>query len=165
MKRSQIPSETIAQRPPTHSELRLRKHSDYQRAYAAAHKQHTREMSYFFALRDRLPERRLHPDQTPVTGPRIGLTVPKALGKAHDRNRIKRRMRAAVALHVTILADLKVDVILHPRRSVLTLDWIRLHGEVLQVFRSIRKQCTARIAEPTSTEKTGAPSNAALEQG
>ena len=126
---------------PTAVALRLRKHADYQRAYAAsARKQHSREISYFFARRDRMPARRLHPDETLLPdAPRIGLTVPKALGKAHDRNRIKRRMRAAVALHAEELAGLPVDVILHPRRSILTLEWPKLAREVQGVFRTVRK--------------------------
>lgn len=122
--------------------LRLRKHADYQRAYAAAaRKQHSREISFFFARRDRIPTRRLHPDETPLgaDGPRIGLTVPKALGKAHDRNRIKRRMRAAVALHAGEFGGLPVDVILHPRRTVLDLEWDKLQREVREVFRTVRR--------------------------
>ena len=128
----------------------MRKHADYQRAYAGARKQHSREMSYFVALRDRLPEHRLHPDETSHAGPRIGLTVPKALGKAHDRNRIKRRMRAAVTLHANVLAGLAVDVILHPRRSVLTLDWAKLEREVSHVLRAVRKQCAVSSPEQVS---------------
>ena len=127
--------------PPRWPDLRLRKHADYQRAYAVSRKQHSRELTYFFALRNHMPERRLHPDETASEGPRIGITVPKALGKAHDRNRIKRRMRAALALHAAVLAGMSVDVILHPRRSVLMLDWPRLNREVLQILRAIRNQC------------------------
>ncbi len=138
------PSET------SFADLRLRKHADYQRAYkAAAQKQHSREMSFFFARRDAMPVRRLHPDEAPLQdAPRIGLTVPKALGKAHDRNRIKRRMRAAVALHAGELAGLPVDVILHPRRSVLTLEWAKLAREVQGVFRTVRKAAN-QAARPT----------------
>ena len=107
------------------ADLRLRKHADYQRAYGASRKQHAREMSFFCARRDAMPTRRLHPDEIAPEGPggpRIGLTVGKVMGKAHDRNRIKRRMRAAIALHAGELAGLPVDVILHPRRSVLTME-------------------------------------------
>ena len=124
------------------SSLRLRRHADYQRAYEATRKQHAREMSFFFARRDRMPVRRLHPDESLVqaaSGPRIGLTVGKVMGKAHDRNRIKRRLRAALALHAGELTGLPVDVILHPRRSVLLLEWDKLQCEVQGVFRAVRK--------------------------
>ena len=79
----------------------------------------------------------------PHTGPRIGLTVGKVMGKAHDRNRIKRRMRAAVTMHAALLADLPVDVIMHPRRTVLLLEWDKLQREVANVFRAVRKQYAA----------------------
>ena len=126
------------------ADIRLRRHADYQRAYGAARKQHAREMSWFAARRDAMPQRRLHPSESlftnPYDGPRIGLTVGKVMGKAHDRNRIKRRLRAAVALHAPLLAGLPVDVILHPRRSVLLLDWDKLQREVATVFKAVRKQ-------------------------
>jgi ribonuclease P protein component len=126
------------------AELRLRKHADYQRAYAAAKKQHARDLTWFCARRDAMPQRTLHPDELlhggPTTGLRVGLTVGKVMGKAHDRNRIKRRMRAAVALHAGSIEHLALDVILHPRRSVLTLDWDKLQREVASTFRTIRKQ-------------------------
>jgi len=68
------------------SGARLRKHADYQRAYAASRKRQSASMSWFLALRQ--------PDgsEDSVT-PRVGLTAGKVLGKAHERNRIKRRMR------------------------------------------------------------------------
>ena len=129
------------------TDLRLRKHADYQRAYKAGRKQFAREMSYFFAMRSTLPERKLHPSESLLdlpTGPRIGLTVGKVLGKAVDRNRIKRRLRAAVRQHASLLEGLAVDVILHPRKSALTLDWPVLEREVATVFKTVRK-LAARI--------------------
>ena len=149
------PSSHPDTRPPF-AELRLRKHADYQRAYNASRKQHAREMSFFCARRDAMPARRLHPDEIAPEGPggpRIGLTVGKVMGKAHDRNRIKRRLRAAVALHAGELAGLPVDVILHPRRSVLTLEWSRLQREVLNVFRIVKKQCGQPPATSASTQE------------
>jgi len=62
------------------SRSHLRQHADYQRVYKAGRKQFAKQMAYFFALRASDA-----PSATP--GPRIGLTVPKALGKAVDRNR------------------------------------------------------------------------------
>lgn len=123
--------------------LRLCKHADYQRVYAAARKQHARQMSFFFSLRP--PDRR---SQTP--GPRIGLTVGKVLGKAVDRNRIKRRLRECVRRHAHTLC-FPVDVILHPRRSVLDLESAALDREVQETFRviarSLRKAATIPAPE------------------
>lgn len=144
-------SQPIIEAKPRFAELRLRKHADYQRAYNASRKQHAREMSFFCVRRDAMPVRRLHPDEIVPEGPggpRIGLTVGKVMGKAHDRNRIKRRMRAAIALHAGELGGLPVDVILHPRRTVLTLDWAKLQREVLNVFRTVRKQHAIVPARP-----------------
>ncbi|GGG66514.1 ribonuclease P protein component [Edaphobacter dinghuensis] len=118
--------------------FRLRKHADYQRVYNASRKQFAKQMSYFFTLRPQLG-----PDGTPLrdadaVSPRVGLTVGKVMGKAVDRNRIKRRMREAVRRNLALL-DAPVDVILHPRRSVIDLDFALLDREVATVFRAIQK--------------------------
>jgi ribonuclease P protein component len=119
---------------------RLRKHADYQRVYTASRKQFGKQMSYFFVLRaplgpDGSPVRDAPPDSD---APRVGLTVPKAMGKAVDRNRIKRRMRAAVRQQLSLLRS-PVDVVLHPRRSVIDLDMAALEREVASVFRAIQR--------------------------
>jgi ribonuclease P protein component len=64
------------------------------------------------------------------------------VGKAHERNRIKRRMREAVRRHILALPD-GVDLILHPKRSVMTMDFGKLEGEVLRIFR----QAAAQVRE------------------
>jgi ribonuclease P protein component len=115
--------------------FRLRKHADYQRVYNASRKQFSKQMSYFFTVRT--PDELLR-DPDGATGPRIGLTVGKVMGKAVDRNRIKRRMREAVRKNLAALTT-PVDVILHPRRSVIDLDFKLLDSEVAAVFRTIQK--------------------------
>jgi ribonuclease P protein component len=59
------------------------------------------------------------------------------MGKAVDRNRIKRRMREAVRRNLPSLRT-PVDVILHPRRSVIDLEFVSLEREVGDVFRAIQ---------------------------
>src|ERR1700761_8376443 len=133
--------------------FRLRKHADYQRVYKASRKQFAKQMSYFFMSRPLLG-----PDGTPLrnvdaTSPRVGLTVGKVMGKAVDRNRIKRRMREAVRKNLDVLS-LPVDVILHPRRAVIDLDFALLEREVAGVFRAIQKSIEkqARPVERMSPE-------------
>jgi len=93
-------------------------------------------MSYFYSLR---PEDR----RSDTAGPRIGLTVGKVLGMAVERNRIKRRMRECVRRHAATIT-FPVDVILHPRRTVLEMEFAALDREVENIFRSIQAALTKR---------------------
>jgi ribonuclease P protein component len=128
---------------------RLRKHADYQKVYKSARKQFGGRMSYFFMLRT--PQSDGPPTSDP-SGPdpnavRVGLTVPKALGGAVDRNRIKRRMRAAVRKQLPLLSA-PVDVVLHPKRSAIDVDFAILEREVATVFRAIQQTAERRLAAP-----------------
>ena len=123
---------------------RLCKHADYQLVYKAGRKQFGKQLAYFHAARP--ADRR-----SATAGPRIGLTVPKALGKAVDRNRIKRRLREAVRAALPLLSA-PVDVVLHPRRTVIDLDFAQLKREVATIFRSVQavhdRGVPARTAPP-----------------
>lgn len=68
-------------------------------------------------------------------GPRVGFTVPRALGKAVKRNRIRRRVREALRLRLNRV-DPKWDIVINPRRAVLDASWEAI-GE--QVDRLIRR--------------------------
>jgi len=125
--------------------FRLRKHADYQRVYKASRKQFSKQMSYFFTLRTPLE---IASDPDGAEGARIGLTVGKVMGKAVDRNRIKRRMREAVRKNLPSLTT-PVDVILHPRRSVIDLEFALLDREVATVFKTIQKLAT-RMPPPVN---------------
>ena len=107
---------------------RLTKHADYQRAYAAGRKRQSSSMSWFLA-----PQTPAFAGAALPAGPRVGLTAGKVLGKAHERNRIKRRMREVLRRHVELLPT-GFDLILHPRRIVLTLEFAKLEAEMVRIL-------------------------------
>ena len=123
---------------------RLRKHADYCQAYANGHKRESATMSWFLA------------PQTPAggvtgapAGARVGLTVGKVLGQAHQRNRIKRRMREALRRHIDLLPA-GFDLIFHPRRNVLTMEFVQLEAEIVRILEQARTE-TARGAKLSAT--------------
>ncbi len=107
---------------------RLRKHADYQRVYQESRRYSLGSMSYFFRARSA--------EDPAGTQPRVGLTAGRVLGGAVERNRIRRRMREAVRLHLRELPPC-VDVVLHPRRMVLDMEFARLEREVSRIFASV----------------------------
>ncbi len=141
---------------------RLRKHSEFERAYAVARKRQSASMSWFLAPQGAL-NRSNDPSPVPSAGskhgspqtglrlrggkpgPRVGLTAGKVLGRAHDRNRIKRRMREALRRHVDLLPA-GFDLILHPRRSVLTLEFAKLEAEVVRILEQVQAEAVGRAA-------------------
>jgi ribonuclease P protein component len=117
---------------------RLHKHADYQRVYQASRKQFSAGMTYFVA-----PQ----PAEGAGVGPRVGITAGKVLGKAVERNRIKRRMRAAIVANLDLLHG-DLDVVLHPKRSVLTAEWTTLDGEVRRIFTKIQESAVRAHGQP-----------------
>jgi len=108
--------------------VRLSKHTDYLRAYAAGRKRQSASMSWFLA------------PGTP-SGPRVGLTAGKVLGKAHERNRIKRRMKEALRRHLDLLPS-GCDLIFHPRRAVLTMEFKKLEAEIIRILQQAATEAT-----------------------
>jgi ribonuclease P protein component len=154
------PPEKPAQRQ-TLKGARLRKHSDFQRAYAAARKHQSASMSWFLAPQ---PEQAPPSTQAQSTqdrrapehsGVRIGLTAGRVLGKAHERNRIKRRMREALRRHVELLPR-GSDLIFHPRRAVLTMDFTKLEAEIVRILEQANAE-VRRSAAPAEGTRRPAP--------
>ena len=133
---------------------RLRKHPDYQRVYRTSRKQWAKQIAYFSVPRAPDSQAALRSE---TRGPRIGLTVPKALGKAVDRNRIKRRLREALRRHIDLLPQ-GSDLILHPRRSVLTIEFTKLEAEVVRILQQAGTEA-ARTRAAELAKGTGSPAH------
>jgi ribonuclease P protein component len=103
---------------------RLRKHADFEQVYRSGQRLFSAHMTVFFLRR--------------AGGPaRVGFTVPRALGAAVERNRMRRRMREAVRLNRRDIGD-AVDVVIHPKKSVLAADFAGLREEMARAFARIK---------------------------
>ena len=126
--------------------LRLRKHADYVQAYAAARKRQSPSMSWFLAPQPT--------DAAPgPSAPRVGLTAGKVIGKAHERNRIKRRMREALRRHADLLPA-GVDLIFHPRRIVLTMEFAKLEDEIVRILKQAAAEAPRAASQSAARQIT-----------
>ena len=116
---------------------RLLKHADFQRVYQSGRRQFTGNMTVFFLRRKDIA--------ADGGGPRVGFTVGKVLGESVERNRIKRRMRDAVRLSWQ-KCDGPIDIVFHPRKSVLRLPFAEVVTEVARGLQLAAQR--ARVAEP-----------------
>ncbi len=66
-------------------------------------------------------------------GARLGLTVPRAIGGAVVRNRIKRRFREAFRLRRTRFGP-QWDIVINPRRSALTAPFTEIERALERVI-------------------------------
>jgi len=105
---------------------RLLRHADFQAVYKEGRKHFSGNITVFYRRR------------SDNAGPRIGFTVGKVLGGAVERNRIRRRMRAAVQKHLSEIL-LPLDIVLHPRRSVLAMEFAHLDAEVGLALAAVQK--------------------------
>jgi ribonuclease P protein component len=104
---------------------RLLKHSDFERVYQQGRRYSLPDMAVFY-LRG--------------TGNtiRVGFTVPRSVGGAVQRNRIKRRMREAVRLSGDLNSTTAADVVFNPRRSVAEISFDELLRQVVTAFAAVQ---------------------------
>jgi ribonuclease P protein component len=140
MMTSAAPAQSSAKRKLAGADWRLHKHADYQRVYQGSRKQFSAHMTYFVAQQP-----------TALAASRVGITAGRVLGKAVERNRIKRRMRAAIRAHFSLLPSGR-DIVLHPKRKVAEAPWPELTGEVERIFLNI-----ARAARKNTAAMPSAP--------
>src|ERR1035438_7934114 len=123
----------------------LLRHADFQRVYQAGRRQFTGNMTVFFL-------RRPPASEGAVTGNalRVGFTVGKVLGGSVERNRIKRRMREAVRTSWPVV-DAPVDVVFHPRKSVMGMPYAEVASEVARGLQlAIQRAREAQPGQPAT---------------
>jgi ribonuclease P protein component len=113
---------------------RLLKHSDFERVYKQGRRHFSPHMTVFYLVQAA--------NASQQKSARVGFTVGRVLGGAVERNRIKRRLREAVRLSRSTLKR-AVDVVINPKKSILTLEFATVLEEVGRAFDAIAK----RLAE------------------
>jgi len=117
---------------------RLLKHSDFERVYKQGRRHFSSHMTVFYL---RQADGDSPQAAAPEKGARVGFTVGRLLGGAVERNRIKRRLREAVRLRRAVLKSAgAVDVVINPKKSVLTLEFSVVVEEVGRALDVIAKK-------------------------
>ena len=92
---------------------------------------------------------------TPADQSRIGFTVTKKVGDAPERNRIRRRLRAAVAALPADAARAGTDYVIVGRREALAEPFQALVADLASAMRQAGRRAAARPAVPSNVP--GAP--------
>jgi ribonuclease P protein component len=116
---------------------RLLRHADFERVYKQGRRHFSASMTVFYWQR---PEA-----AATLSGLRVGFTVSRALGGAVQRNRMKRRLREAVRL-TWVAAGPNADVVINPKKSLLTTDFAAVVNEVGRAFVVIQEKLAGKPA-------------------
>ena len=107
---------------------RLRKRADFLRAATGARK-------HAGAFSIQTIGRPVRPDQD--AGARFGVTVTKKVGRAVERNRIRRRLRAALAGLPSDCSKPDHDYVIVAKREALSLAFDRLQADLRRVIEQV----------------------------
>ena len=122
---------------------RLLRHADFECVYKQGRRHFSASMTVFY-----LDRQAAGATTVPATsGLRIGFTVGRALGGAVQRNRMKRRLREAVRLTRPFPGP-SADVVINPKKVLLTIGFDALLNEVRQAFVVIERKLAAARPEP-----------------
>jgi ribonuclease P protein component len=136
---------------------RLLRHADFERVYKQGRRHFSASITVFYCPR---PEEKPKvtgagansvPKPAP-SGLRVGFTVGRALGGAVQRNRMKRRLREAVRMSRP-LAGVAADVVINPKKSLLTIDFAALQNEVSRAFAIIEQKLSGKTNPDAATNR------------
>jgi ribonuclease P protein component len=119
---------------------RLLRHADFERVYKLGRRHFSASMTVFYWQR---PEAGDAVGKAVGRGLRIGFTVGRALGGAVQRNRMKRRLREAVRL-TRPAEGASADVVINPKKSLLTADFAEVVNEVSRAFVVIEEKLAGK---------------------
>jgi ribonuclease P protein component len=122
--------------------IRLLRHADFERVYKQGKRHFSASLTAFYWFR--------RTETAAAQGLRVGFTVSRALGGAVQRNRMKRRLREAVRLSRPASAP-DVDVVINPKKALLTVEFQALLNEVQRAFVVIEKASTQQRVPGTET--------------
>ena len=111
--------------------IRLLRHADFERVYKQGRRHFSANMTVFYRSRES------------GDGLRIGYTVGRVLGGAVVRNRMKRLLREAVRLRRPEALP-PVDVVINPKKSLLTAEFLQLQAEVSRAFEVIQAKASVK---------------------
>jgi ribonuclease P protein component len=107
-------------------DVRLLRHADFERVYKQGKRHFATHLTAFYRQREQGGTLR------------IGFTVSKLLGGAVQRNRMRRRLREAVRLNWPEF-QAAIDIVINPKKSLLTVEFSGLGKEIGQMFEVVRK--------------------------
>ncbi|HKV81462.1 MAG TPA: ribonuclease P protein component [Candidatus Sulfotelmatobacter sp.] len=129
---------------------RLLRHADFERVYKQGRRHFSASMTVFYQDRQAVGAAGV-----PATsGLRVGFTVGRALGGAVQRNRLKRRLREAVRLTRPFPGP-SADVVINPKKVLLTISFDALLNEVGQAFVVIERKSAKSQAGSVQAARKG----------
>jgi ribonuclease P protein component len=128
--------------------MRLLRHADFERVYKLGRRHFSDSLTAFYLARQAANAKPWE-----AAGLRVGFTVGRALGGAVERNRIKRRLREAVRLSRPP-AGVYADVVINPKKSLLTADFEALLNEVHRAFVVIEEKLAGRAENRSMVERS-----------
>jgi ribonuclease P protein component len=137
---------------------RLLRHADFERVYKQGRRHFSASMTVFYWPRPEASagevemQAKTRAGVLAPQGLRVGFTVGRALGGAVQRNRMKRRLREAVRM-TPPPAGVAADVVMNPKKSLLTTDFAAVLNEVARAFVVIEQKLSGKTGAETKTNR------------
>lgn len=120
--------------------FRLRKNDEFQRVYRRGMPAYNRDFK-IIGFRNHLEHNR------------FGYSLSKKYGKAHERNRTKRRLREIVRAHQNSFPK-SFDYVILPKQTTKSLSFQQLEQSLLHCLMQWKKRTTKKTTESLSGEPT-----------